>query len=253
LGKKGLTYVLLVILWSVSITSCSMIGSLGERKPYTVSEMQNEWIEVDESVPQDSSWLAYLAPYRDSLDSYYGEIIARAAEDFELAKPESPLSNLAADMLRRRASREMQDHVDIGITNNGSLRNGLPAGAITRGQLFEMMPFADRLVLLKLKGDQVLNLADQIAGVGGQALSGMRMRIDGYKAKDVLVGSESVRINAFYWVATSSYLADGNGPFPALWKATDRIDFEITIREVFEEYLSSRQTVRPELDNRIRM
>ncbi|MGM0588151.1 MAG: 5'-nucleotidase C-terminal domain-containing protein [Bacteroidota bacterium] len=243
----------LVLLLICAGAGCATWDSYMGRDPYQVHSMKHQWMAVDSTVQADSAWLAYLAPYQDSLEADYSEIIATTVAPFPLEKPESPLTNLAADMLRRRAAREMRTEVHIGLTNNGSLRKGLPEGEVTRAHLFEMMPFDDRLVVLKLTGGQILQLADQIANIGGQAISGIRMRIEQAQARDVLVGSEAVRTDQTYWVATNDYLANGHGPFSVLWEPLERHDFEISIRSVFEEYMRNRDRIYPEMDNRIRI
>jgi 5'-nucleotidase len=67
---------------------------------------------------------------------------------------ESPLGNLFADVYR-----ESVPGADIAINNtDGGLRADLPAGPLTYGSLFEVMPFDNKLVALHLTGAELRRL-----------------------------------------------------------------------------------------------
>lgn len=88
---------------------------------------------------------------------------------------ESPLGNLFADALRARTG------ADVAIVNTrlGGLRADLPAGDLTFGALFDVFPFDDRLLTLRLTGRQ---LREMFAGEiergrrGALAVAGVHVR-----------------------------------------------------------------------------
>ncbi len=63
---------------------------------------------------------------------------------------ESALGNLVADFMRLSLQG-----ADVGMTNGGGVRKDLPAGALTYGDLYEVLPFDNRLVRLSLTGAQL--------------------------------------------------------------------------------------------------
>jgi 5'-nucleotidase len=85
---------------------------------------------------------------------------------------ESPLGNLFADLMR--AARP---DADVALTNGGGLRADLPAGALTYGALYEVMPFDNRFATVRLTGAQLTRLiARNLAGPRGVfLLSGVRV------------------------------------------------------------------------------
>jgi 5'-nucleotidase len=66
---------------------------------------------------------------------------------------ESPLANLMTDALRESLG------ADIAIHNVlGGIRSGLPAGPLTFGDVYNMFPFDNRIVILNLSGREVRNI-----------------------------------------------------------------------------------------------
>jgi 2',3'-cyclic-nucleotide 2'-phosphodiesterase (5'-nucleotidase family) len=58
-------------------------------------------------------------------------------------------------------------NADIGLVNGGSIRAAIPAGLVTEGQLSEMLPFANEVVLMHVSGATLLQaLANGIVGLG---------------------------------------------------------------------------------------
>ncbi len=217
-----------------------------------VSEEIHRNVRIDSNLVADPEILAFLQPYSSRLSVSMGMVIAEAPYDITKAKPEGALGNLTADMVRN-AMVSMRGHVvHMAVINNGGLRVPIYKGPITVGRVYELMPFDNTLVLLKLNGTQVLKLADELAAFGGEPVSGIRFRIDDGKAADVLIGVKSVDPDAEYWVATHNYLADGGGDFPTLWTPLERVDFPVNLRDVFIREFILHPNPEPRLEGRIR-
>ena len=91
---------------------------------------------------------------------------------------ESPLGNLFADALFGATNGA---DVAIGMgSRRGGLRADLPAGMLTRGQLYDVFPFDNRIVTLSLTGRQLQELlAGEIARRrrGIPSVSGIHVRV----------------------------------------------------------------------------
>ena len=91
------------------------------------------------------------------------------------ASGDSPLGNLFTD-----AYRAGVPGADVSINNtSGGLRSDLPAGPLTYGSVFEVMPFDNRLVALRLTGAELRRvLAAQVSRVPALVgVSGLQMRV----------------------------------------------------------------------------
>ena len=219
---------------------------------FEFSGQRHQSYAIDSTLVADSLLNAYISPYRSELYEEMDRVLVTATGDFTEGRPEGPLGNLIADILRRRAALLLNDWVDVGLMNGGGIRRPLYAGEVRVGDIYEMLPFENTLVILTMNGRQLQQLADEIAATGGEPISGMRMRMSGGKATDIIVGSRTVEPDSTYLVATNNYLADGGGRLSSLWKPLERMNTGLSVREIVITYLNDRQLIRPKVDYRIR-
>ena len=124
---------------------------------------------------------------------------------------DSPLGNLFADAYRAAVPK-----ADVAVNNtSGGLRADLPAGPLTYGAVFEVMPFDNRLVAFHLTGGELrkmlgAQLAHSAALVG---VSGVRVRVacQGNALDLVLLRPSGAPVtdNERLLVATTDFLATG--------------------------------------------
>ena len=176
---------------------------------------------------------------RVKVDSIKRPVIGEAAHPLEKQIPESPLMNFAADALLKMAQKETGETIDIAITNKGGLRSNINQGPLTFGDIYNVFPFENTLALLTLNGEQLLQLCDEIAAVGGEAIAGMRMNITpDWKATTVTVMGKPIDKEKMYRIATSDYLSQGNDKMTTLAQGCDkRIFSSITIRDLMVQYI----------------
>lgn len=206
----------------------------------------------NQNLEPDSTFSSTVDQYRDTLMEVMGESLTTLKGDLIFGKPESTLGNLMADILRFRAARELRTFVHLGIINEDSFNLYLNKGEVTLGNIYELMPYDNHLVVVTLTGEKVVQLMETVASRGGAPVSGVRMNIMEGMPRGILVNSEVVDPEKSYLVATSNYLADGNGPFKTLWDYEDRLDLGLLIRDSFIEYFKNQYELEPVLDARIR-
>jgi 2',3'-cyclic-nucleotide 2'-phosphodiesterase (5'-nucleotidase family) len=103
-----------------------------------------------------------------------------------------------------RAIREMLK-TDVVILNKGGFRAGLPAGPITRGSVYGVLPFDNSLMTFKLKGDALLKALANPNGVS----AGVTKSGNGWKDSQ---GREIVATGV-YSVGSVEYLYFGGDGF----------------------------------------
>ncbi len=201
----------------------------------------------------DSAMVQMLDAYRPALDRYMGRRIATVRDTIRFEQPEGALGNLVADALRYRAAHETQRFVHVGIIGESSFNLYFEPGDLTLGHIYEFMPYENHLVILTLNGEKLQELMHQVANLGGAPVSGVRFNINDEKqARGILVNSEVIDPARNYLVATTSWAANGGDVFPALWEATDRIDLEVSVRQIFFDYFSRQTELVDFRDGRIR-
>lgn len=189
----------------------------------------------------DSSMSVFLKPYSDSLNKSMNAVVAVLGNDLEKSQPEGTLGNFMADAMFVAAKNIYGEAPDIAVMNYGGIR--LPvvkAGSITRGKLFELFPFDNVLVLLKLKGDVLQQFLDHIAGRGGWPVSGMTMQMQNKKAVNVIIGGKPIDPAKTYTVALGDYTANG-GDDAAMLKGILQLNKGYLMRDAIIDYFSSFQ------------
>ena len=196
---------------------------------------------------------------REAIDDIKRPVIGEAAVPLRKFIPESPLMNFAADALFVMAQRYSNVPVDIAITNKGGLRSDLPQGVITFGDIYNVFPFENTLVMLTLDGEQLMQLCREIASVGGEAVCGLELVItpEG-ELLEAAVRGKAIDSEKNYRIATSDFLSQGNDKMTTLALGFDRdVRSDVTIRDLMVQYikeLASRgEKLTAECDGRIKV
>ncbi|TVQ66114.1 MAG: hypothetical protein EA360_06965 [Balneolaceae bacterium] len=191
--------------------------------------------------------------YRAGIEQSLGEQIAVVEDTLTFSKPEGSLGNMAADALRYRAALELRTFVHLGIADESHYMLDFLPGSLTREAVYEFMPYLNHLVVLELRGDQITELMQQVAALGGAPLSGARFTIDSQnRARGILVNSTVVEPNKTYLIATTNRVANTGEPFPVLLNADRRIDLDISIRSLYLDFFRGRGRLTDATDGRIR-
>ena len=230
------------------------------RQPRQITAMQSRAIAVDSTADaiQDTAYLRSLQSVQEELSGQLNIPIGYAPVPMKAFLPESPLLNWATDALYDMAVQVAGTPVDFAIVNIGGIRCDWQAGDITWRHVFELMPFDNRLVILTMKGEEVLQLCDVIARQGGQGISRtLRMVIDGDEAKQVRLNGKPIEEEAVYYVATSDYLSNGMDNLTPLAHHLEKRDTDLKIRDLYIEYVhqttGSGKPVTASTDGRIQI
>ncbi|HJV76839.1 MAG TPA: 5'-nucleotidase C-terminal domain-containing protein [Paludibacter sp.] len=244
---RKLLFACLIVL---SATSCS-------HKQWTITHTASVKIPIDSNTETiaDKDYEAYLQPLKLKVGEKMNVVIGQAAETMKGHGPESLLSNFSADVYRQAASDFLGEKVDISIVNLGGLRTVVTAGDITIGKVFELMPFENELTIVWLKGDKLNGLLQYFAGMGGEGVSGLRMKIDQGKAVDITIDGKPLDTEKLYSIATNDYLAGGNDKMIQLAQNEKRLNTGIKVRNMLLDYIKNEtkkgNKIQSKLDGRI--
>jgi len=207
----------------------------------------------------DSSIYKAINPYKKNHDEQMTKVIAQSEGAFLKADVESTLGNFFCDAVMLQTKKALgkdSSMLDVAVFNKGGLRNSLPKGNITVGNIFELMPFDNEVVLLKLSGAQFKDMLEKIVEKGGIPIGGMRMTIHGTKAIDVTINGKPFDETKNYWVVTSDYLANGGDNYTFFKNALERKPMNVLLRNVMIDHCNYISQVvglplKPYLDGRI--
>lgn len=192
---------------------------------------------ISDSLQKDSALINFLAPYKANVNMLMSEVLGYVEKNMERKSPESELGNFATDAYLQMAKEKYKTHVDAAIMNYGGIRlHQLPAGNITRGKVFELMPFDNLLILQKLKGTVLQEFLDHTASLGGWPVAGISMQIKNKKAVNVLVEGKPIDPEQIYTIANSDYVANG-GDNSFMLKNIPQLSNGYLMREAIFDYI----------------
>jgi 2',3'-cyclic-nucleotide 2'-phosphodiesterase (5'-nucleotidase family) len=240
-----------LLLFLVNASSCS-------HKPLVTNVSETHYIINKNEI--DSATYKTILPYKKNHDELMNKVIASSEEAFIKGDVESTLGNWFCDAVISETNVLLgKDSVmlDVAVFNKGGLRNSLPKGNITVGNIFELMPFDNEVVLLKLSGLQFKDMCDKIAEKGGIPVGGMRMTMNGGTAENITVKGKTFDANKDYWVVTSDYLANGGDNYIFFKNAKERRAMNALLRDVIISYCTritaKGKTLKPYVDGRIQV
>lgn len=151
-----------------------------------------------------------LMRYQPGIESLM-EIIAYSEVEMDKHKPESSLSNLAADIILDAAKAYTEpDDLVWSLTNFGGIRTSLPKGAVRIYDVFSIFPFENSIVIVTVSGADVRKQLERFASRNNyEALGGIEMEVRDGKITRCLVGGQPLDDNKEYKLATIDFLLGG--------------------------------------------
>lgn len=119
--------------------------------------------------------------------------------------------NYIADFIYDRGT-ELAGNVDFAIINKGGIRTDLHKGTLYKGDILNLMPFQNRVLVMEIKGKDLLPAFDAMSRTMGNGVSGqVYAEYDpvNFKATRVSVNKKNIDPEKTYRVATIDYLANG--------------------------------------------
>jgi 2',3'-cyclic-nucleotide 2'-phosphodiesterase (5'-nucleotidase family) len=177
-----------------------MHWSKAELKPYRV-----------DATATDSTIWKMIAPYSEELSAEMNEVLGYCAQPLTKERPEGSLGNWVADVMKTEAERFSKTTADFAVCNYGGIRvSTLPEGEITRGRIFEIMPFDNVLVILDAKGSMVQSFLNDMARDGGWPVSShLRFMIADSMATHVMINGMPLDTQQIYHIVMPDYVANG--------------------------------------------
>ncbi len=239
----------------VSIAFALLLLGCAPHRHYVADRQVNTHLyKFDSASVKNEKMEHFLSPYRTEMEQAMDEVVGTTDVPLTKAQPECTLGNFMADAQLLKA-QSIDPKVVGSVVNYGGIRIPYVAtGNITRGRVFEIMPFDNKLTLLSISGETLQTFCDLMASRGGWPVSGITYTIVQGKAVNVKVGGQSVNPHIIYKIALSDYLANG-GDDCSFLAAGKRTDVNIFVRDLLIEYLlglkEKGESLHPALENRV--
>jgi 5'-nucleotidase len=215
----------------------------------TLKKLSTQLIEA-KGVAPDPEALRAVEPYRAKIEKQANTVLGEATASFARRTEDGgALLNLVTDAYRARTGAQ------IALANPGGIRTSLPAGPITYGKIFEILPFENTIVTMKITGTQLKrSLAVRFTAVSGLRVVFDERKPNGAQLVSVTLDDGSpILDNATYTVAINDFMQAGGDDYTEFAKGTEAKDTGMRLRDVVSDYIKAKKTIMPVLDGRIQI
>ncbi len=220
------------------ICCLTLLLATGCKSVQHLASVETQNIRTDGTIPLDSKIESMILPYRTQMAEEMDEVLGALEVDLVKRKPNSNMGNWFCDILYDEANKMFFEEVDFAIQNYGGLRLSTVAkGPLTRGEIFQLMPFDNTLVVLQVDGQTMQTLLDAMANSGGWPISkGLSFTIKNNKAVGIMIQGQPFDITKSYRVAVPDYVANG-GDQASFLKELPQEESGVFIREIIIAHL----------------
>lgn len=201
--------------------------------------LEAQVVPVGEGIAEDAEVAKIIAPLSAELRASFGEVIAEAPKGLFRGRggEENFLGYWVADLMRARAAQVTGRRIHFAITNSGGLRANIRPGLVKVGDIYEVMPFENELVVADYTGAEILDIVR--TGVQrrlGEPCSGVKAVLSGTVEAPVLAITWSdgspIDPGATYAVATTDYLLASGDSISSLKKGRNAITTGLPLRQI---------------------
>jgi 2',3'-cyclic-nucleotide 2'-phosphodiesterase (5'-nucleotidase family) len=205
------------VFWGIAIIFFSACS------PQLQKNSSYQLLTVDGQTSSDQEFEQIIEPYKIKLDAEMNAVIGSSEKELSKGgRGETALGNFVADLQKEFSEEKFNRQIDISVVNNGGLRNSLPQGNITVGNIFELAPFENFIYILELNADDVRRLGDYALRGKNLGIAGLNLEAEDNILTQLRVNGEELDPDKKYLLAINDYLANGG----------DRMDFLVDLPRI---------------------
>lgn len=194
-------------------------------------------------------------PYKLKIDSFVERVVAISSEELTRDGAQTNLGNFMCDAVKHVCKQQLtSDTINFYFFNRGGLRTNLPKGEIKVKNIYEVMPFENEMVLLTLKGEDIIKGIPTILSKNHPFL-GLKIIVKNKKPTAFLSNNDSIISTKLYHIITSDFIANGGDNFDFLMIPIQRKNIPLKIRDAMIEYgdylTKSGKQINPYKDDRL--
>lgn len=251
--SSRLSHHFVLFLTFIFLISCS-------DKKIFVNKIEGKQIPITNTIPEVSEIDTFIQPYKEKIDKDMDEVLAYAPETLEKSKGEwqTTIGNLQADITLSSANKifKIRENkaVDVCLLNHGGIRSVINKGNVTTRTAFELMPFENSLMVVALKGEQIMEMVDYIIKEKKpHPLAGLTFVIDkNNMGKNIWIHGNPVDVEQIYYVATNDYLYNGGDSMDFFKKGIKVYDLDYKLRNIWIDYFKEVDTIPAIRNERIK-
>ena len=233
-----------------SLTACKTASTL------QIAQVQPQKnISINNELKNDEEFVKVIAPYKQKLDREMNQKISHTNVDLTKQGDNSNLGNLLADYTLEGGDQWTKAHLkqntDAALINIGGIRTTIGKGDIMLKNLFEVMPFENELIIVKMKGTDLPGLFEYYAKTQvNNPVSHLYIETKNGQLTKSLINGKPVDPDKDYYIATSDYLALGGDNMKFFAKG-EAIPTGVKLRDLYIECFRKNPEIVPNTDVRL--
>lgn len=220
-----------------------------------------ELVPTVTSVPENPTIKAIVDGYNNQLKGKLSVVVGKAlvaldGERADVRTKETNLGNYIADWMR------ISTGADIAFENGGSIRISVPAGDVTVGSIFGVLPFDNFLVVLEIKGSILKDALENSVSVypaqlgGFLQVSGFSFTFDpskpvGSRVVSITKDGKPMNMDATYKLCTADFTAAGGDGYAMLKGIKIVYTSGEWMRDGLVAYVTANPEINPTVEGRI--
>lgn len=196
-------------------------------------------LPITEAIADDVDIQKVIAPLAAEIKASFGLPLVQAPEGLFRGRrgEENRLGYWLTDVMRQAGQKATGVPVRFALSNQGGIRANIRPGLVKVGDIFEVMPFENELVVIELTGAEIIQVIKEcVIHRGGEPCSGVKVIVTGTPAAAVLTvtweDGSPIKPDELVKVATTDYLYSGGDYIPTLKKGRHPFTTGITLRQV---------------------
>lgn len=240
-------------IWLLGIGAASLFSCRTGLQVAQVQPQKNISISTDMS--DDAATASLIAPYRKSMAQQMDSKISHTAKELTKTGDNSNLGNLLADYTFEGAAdwakKNSIPQIDAAVINIGGIRSTIGKGDILLKHVYEVMPFENEVVIVKMPGQAMQGLFDYYLKTRkNNPVSHLAIETADGTLKRALISGAELNPAKTYYIATSDYLALG-GDNMKFFSQGEIIATGIKMRDLFIEKFRANPEVATPSDIRL--
>jgi 2',3'-cyclic-nucleotide 2'-phosphodiesterase (5'-nucleotidase family) len=194
-----------------------------------VVSVETALVDVDPSpaAPPDPELARMVREWKDEVDRALGVPIGHAGRDIA---PEENVGQMVAEAWLAEMGG------DVAIVNRGGVRQTIPAGTITHGTLWGVLPFDNRIVKVSLGGG---DLANDLEAMPKIIVAGAKKGADG---KWVLASGKPIVPGRRYTVLVTDFMYAGGDGAPFAGQDPKPVETDVNWRDPVIAWIAKQQS-----------
>lgn len=222
-----------------------------DQKKVSIDTQVLEGNRIKSNIIKDNATEKFYTELQEELKPIKGELLGEATAEFTHDRKTKGSNTLlgywACEVMAEKGKAQ------IAIQNGGGLRRTMEKGQITMGDLYEIMPFDNYLVVMDLKGADLIKAIDHgidMPKTTDGAFSGLIVEYDPAKpygekiTKITLTDGTPIEMEKTYRVVTNDFMFTGGDGYD-FSKATNVDETYVPVRDALVEKIKETKKLTP--------